>query len=179
MIIRRILCVLLLVPSVAGAQGSQKDVWEPFKFFVGSWEGTGKGQPGVSKTEREYKFVLNGKFLHVQNRSVYEPQAKNPRGEIHEDWGLLSFDKGRKQFVLRQFHVEGFVNQYVQTSLTPDGKTLVFTTELVENIPAGWRARETYRIIGSDEFIEVFELAEPGKDFELYSEGRYKRKKVS
>ena len=176
--IRGIIAAVLLLPSFLIAQTSgQRDTWEPFKYFVGSWEGTGNGQPGVSKTQREYKFVLNGKFLHVQSRSVYEPQAKNPKGEVHEDWGLLSFDKGRKQFVLRQFHVEGFVNQYVQTTSGADGKSFVFVTEQIENIPAGWRARETYRIVSADEFVEVFELAEPGKDFELYSEGRYRRKK--
>jgi len=176
--IRGIITAMLLLPSFLIAQNSgTRDTWEPFRYFVGSWEGTGKGQPGVSKTQREYKFVLNGKFLHVQNRSVYEPQAKNPKGEVHEDWGLLSFDKVRKQFVLRQFHVEGFVNQYVQSTSDTDSKTLVFVTEQIENIPAGWRARETYRIVSADEFVEVFELAEPGKNFELYSEGRYRRKK--
>lgn len=175
--IRKILNALLLLPSLVIAQSGRQDVWEPFKYFVGNWEGTGKGQPGVSKMQREYKFVLNGKFLQAQNRSVYEAQAKNPKGEIHEDWGLLSFDKSRKQFVLRQFHVEGFVNQYVMTSASADGKTFVFTTESIENIPAGWRARETYRIISADEFVEVFELAAPGKDFELYSESRHTRKK--
>src|ERR1700752_1351368 len=119
--IRKILMAMLLLPSFVTAQSGQHDVWEPFKYFVGTWEGTGKGQPGASKIQREYKFVLNGKFLQAQNRSVYEPQAKNPKGEIHEDWGLLSFDKSRKQFVLRQFHVEGFVNQYVMTSSSADG----------------------------------------------------------
>jgi hypothetical protein len=167
----------MLLPSLVIAQSAQQDVWEPLKYFVGSWEGTGNGQPGVSKTEREYQFVLNKKFLHVRNRSVYEPQPKNTRGEVHEDWGLLSFDKGRKRFVLRQFHAEGFVNQYVQTSFAPDGKSFALTTEQIENIPAGWRARETYRIVGPDEFVEVFELAEPGKEFEIYTENRYRRRK--
>ena len=175
--ISRVLSIVLLLPSFVIAQNAPRDVWEPLKFFVGSWQGTGKGQPGVSRTEREYKFVLNGKFLHVQNRSVYEPQAKNPKGESHEDWGLMSFDKSKKQFVLRQFHGEGFVNHYLQTNSSTDGKSLVFTTEHIENIPAGWRARETYRIVSPDEFVEVFELAEPGKDFEVYTENRYARKK--
>ena len=175
--IREVLIAVLLLPSFVVAQSSQQDVWQPFKYFVGNWEGTGKGQPGVSKMQREYKFVLNGKFLQAQNRSVYEPQAKNPKGEIHEDWGLLSFDKSRKQFVLRQFHGEGFVNQYVMTSSSADGKTFEFTTESIENIPAGWRGRETYRILSADEFVEEFELAAPGKDFELYSESRHRRKK--
>jgi hypothetical protein len=89
---------------------------------------------------------------------------------------MISFDKGRKKFVLRQFHVEGFVNQFVMTS-SDDGKTIVFTSESIENIPPGFRARETYKIVGPEEFIEVFEIAEPGKDFEVYSENHFKRKK--
>jgi hypothetical protein len=70
---------------------------------------------------------------------------------------------------------EGFVNQFVTTS--NDGKMIVFTSESIENIPAGWRARETYKLITADEFIETFELAGPGKDFEVYTENRYRRKK--
>ncbi len=79
--------------------------------------------------------------------------------------------------MLRQFHVEGFVNQFVMTSMSEDRKTFTFTSENIENIPAGWRARETYKFIAADEFIEVFELAEPAKDFEKYTENRYRRKK--
>jgi len=167
-----------MLVSVATAQTpARPDTWEPLRFFVGNWEGTGNGQPGVSKTQREYRFVLNNKFLHVQNKSTYDPQPKNLKGEVHEDWGFMSFDKARKSFVLRQFHVEGFVNEYVMTSSSADRKTMVFTTESIENIPAGFRARETYRILGPDEFVEVFEIAEPGKDFELYLENHYRRKK--
>ncbi len=178
MLVKVIIAALLLFPSLLIAQNNvRQDVWEPFKYFVGKWEGTGKGQPGVSKTQREYRFVLNDKFLQVQNKSVYEPQPKNPKGEVHEDWGLMGFDKGRKKFVFRQFHVEGFVNQYVMSSSSPDGKAIVFTTESIENIPTGFRARETYKILGPDEFVEIFEIAEPGKDFELYIENHYRRKK--
>jgi hypothetical protein len=170
--------VLCLLPVLlTGQTNPTKDVWQPLKFFIGEWEGTGAGKPGVSKTRREYRFVLNNKFIEIRNRSEYDPQPKNPKGEIHEDWGMISFDRGRKQFILRQFHVEGFVNQFVTTSVSEDGKTITFTSESIENIPAGWRARETYKLINADEFIEIFELAEPGKDFEKYSENRYRRKK--
>jgi hypothetical protein len=72
------------------------------------------------------------------------------------------------------FHTEGFVNTYVQQP-SADDKTIVFVSEAIENIPAGYRARETYTILSRDEFTERFEIAEPGKDFELYSEARLKR----
>jgi hypothetical protein len=169
--------LLSLSPPILAQTAQQPDVWEPLKYFVGSWEGTGKGQPGEAKVEREYQFVLKGKYLQAKNKSTYAPQEKNPKGEVHEDWGLFSYDRGRNQFVLRQFHVEGFVNQYALDRAASNHKTLVFITESIENVPAGWRARESYRILNNDEFIEIFELAGPGKEFEVYSENRFKRKK--
>lgn len=170
--------VLVVLSSFTfGQTNPRSDVWEPLRYLIGKWEGTGDGQPGVSKVQREYRLVLNDKFLHVQNRSVYDPQPKNPKGEVHEDWGMISYNKSQKQFVFRQFHVEGFVIQYVATSISADGKTSVLTSESIENIPAGWRARETYKIINPDEFTETFELAEPGKDFQVYTQNHFRRKK--
>lgn len=68
------------------------------------------------------------------------------------------------------------MNQYVSTSTSTDGKTIIFTSEGIQDIPSGWRAREKYKIVNPDEFTEVFELAEPGKDFQIYTEGRFRRK---
>jgi hypothetical protein len=173
----QLLIALLLWSSAQAQITKQPDAWEPLKYFVGLWEGEAKGQAGNGKVEREYQFVLNGKYLQAKNKFTYPPQEKNPKGEIHEDWGLFSYDRGRKQFVLRQFHVEGFVNQYALDREASNDKTLAFVTESTENIPAGWRARETYRILSNDELVEVYELAAPGKEFEVYSENRFKRKK--
>ena len=77
---------------------------------------------------------------------------------------------------MRQFHVEGFVNQYVEDEGSTARK-LVFTSEQIENIPVGFRARETYIVNGPDAFEEIFELAEPGKTFETYSHARFTRSK--
>ena len=89
---------------------------------------------------------------------------------------MISYDRVRKAFVLRQFHVEGFVNQYVAqpTREAP----LTFISEAIENFRAGYGARETYTVTEPDSFVARFELAEPGKDFELYSETRFHRRKT-
>lgn len=152
-------------------------MWTPLLFLVGTWEGTGSGQPGTGHYERSYEFVLNNKFLHVKNKSTYPPQELNPNGEVHEDWGFISYDKGRKTFVYRQFHAEGFVTQYILESISPDSRSFTFVSESIENIHTGWRAKESYRVISPDEFIETFELAEPGKDYEVYTECHLKRTK--
>ncbi len=152
------------------------DVWKPFQFFVGKWEGTGEGQPGKSRGTQEYSFVLGGQFLQVRNVALFEPQEKNPKGERHEDWGFFSFDRTRKVYVLRQFHVEGFVNQYICTGPTPDGKTYVFLSEAIENLPPGYKARLTYKTLDEWSFEQTFDLAPPGQELACYSKGVMARK---
>ena len=53
----------------------------------------------------------------------------------------MSYDKAAKKLVLRQFHVEGFVNHYVLESVSEDGRTIVFVTAAIENIAPGFRGR--------------------------------------
>ena len=160
----------------AVAQSSPPDNFAPLAPLLGKWQGTSEGQPGNGTVEREYDRALGSRFVRVRNRSTYPPQEKNPKGEKHEDEGFFSFDRARKQIVLRQFHVEGFVNTYVQDADAKPG-TLSFTSESIENIPAGWRARETYVFHGAGEFEEIFELSEPGKPFAVYSRTLLKRVK--
>ena len=91
----------------------------PFKFFTGAWTGDSEGQPGKGKYDRTYEFVMNNKFIEVKNKSTYPPSQNDPKGDVHEDHGFIRYDKVRKTFVLRQFHIEGFVNQYKIESISP------------------------------------------------------------
>jgi hypothetical protein len=172
-----LIALLLLTPIVTYSQTKQDSLWLPFKPFIGKWTGESEGQPGKGKYERSYEAVLNKKFIEVKNKSTYPPSSSKANGEVHEDHGFISYDKARKTFILRQFHIEGFVSQYKIESMSPDKKTIVFISESIENIPAGFRAKESYQVVSENEIIETFELAEPGKDFELYSKAILKRVK--
>lgn len=77
--------------------------------------------------------TLNDKFIHVAGKSTYAPQAKNPKGEVHEDVGFISYDTPAQKLVLRQFHVEGFVNHSVLESISEDDRTRVFVSVAVLN----------------------------------------------
>lgn len=171
---------ILLVIAVLGVQlgarqgDSKPDRFATLRFLAGTWRGDQAGQPGRGTAERTYQFILNDRFLQETNTSTYPPQEKNRNGEVHHHLSMIGYDTARKLFVFRQFHTEGFVNTYVQQP-TADDKTIVFVSEAIENIPPGYRARETYTILSRDEFIERFEIADPGKDFELYSEAHLKR----
>ena len=141
---KQLALIILLGPTLTFGQISKQDsVWLPLKFMIGKWTGTSEGQPGKGKYERSYQFALNKRFIEVKNKSTYLPSKNHPEGEVHEDRGFISYDRGRKTFVLRQFHIEGFVNQFKTESISPDGKTIVFITESIENIPKGYRPKET------------------------------------
>ncbi|HEX9653215.1 MAG TPA: hypothetical protein VGA99_05850 [bacterium] len=173
----RILSSLIwFLPVMLLAQTEPADVWEPLRHFPGQWTGAETGKSGIGDGERTYEFIMNGRYLYFKNKSVFKPQEKNPQGEVHEDWTFYSYDRFRKMFVMRQFNIEGFVNQFVLDSLAADGKTLVFVSESVENAPSGFRARMTYRIVAADEFNETFELAPPGQEFSIYTENHWKRR---
>jgi len=167
---KALLVAVFIMPFAGSAQTTKQDsIWQPFKFFVGNWQGQGGGEPGIGEYERAYQFVLGKKFIEVRNKSTYPPSDNYPKGEVHENIDFFSYDKGRQSFVLRQFHIEGFVNQYKLESISADGKRIVFVSEAIENIPAGWRAKETYQILNDNQFQETFELAEPNKEFNVYT----------
>jgi hypothetical protein len=174
----KLLTIAAMAAALAGPRAiAQSDSLSPIRFLEGMWEGKATGEPGKGISKREYRYDLNGRFLSGRNKSVYEPKTVDAKPEVHEDFGIYSYDRALKKIVLRQFHGEGFVNEYTLDSVSPDGKSLEFTTVRIENIAPGWRAKEEYRVISSDEIVETFSLAAPGKEFAVYSETHLKRVK--
>jgi hypothetical protein len=172
------IAALALSAAVGGAPPAAapgEDPWQPVRFLLGRWNGTVQGEAGNGTVTRSYEFTLAGRFIEERNVSTYAAQEKNRKGEVHEHRSFLSYDRKRQKLVLRQFHQEGFVNTYVFNPAESTPNTLVFDSESFENIAPGFRARETYEVYSSDEFIETFEVAEPGKALDLYSRTRFTR----
>lgn len=177
----RVLALLacLLAAADARAQEKKPDPWAPIRFLVGDWEGTASGEAGSGTVRRSYSFVLKDRFIYEKNVSTYPPQEANKAGEVHEHWSMLSFDRKRSSLILRQFHQEGFVNQYRNDASAGAPGKLVFESEGFENFDNSWKARETYEVRSADEFVETFELAPPGKPFRVYSRTTFVRVKPS
>lgn len=175
---KRFLIIILVVLPLLLLAGQEKtqDPWEPFQYFIGKWRGVGEGKSGQSTLDREYYFKFNKKFIYNTNRAVFKPTEKNKKGEIHEDFGVISFDRIRKKFIFRQFHVEGFINHYT-AEISADRKTYAFVSESLENMPPGWKTRIVIKIEDKDKFSERFELASPGKEFGCLITNRLSRKK--
>ena len=170
--------LLLLIASAtvtSAADDVKPDPWQPVRFLVGAWKGTVTGESGTGTVERTYRFILNDKFIQEDNTSTYPPQEANKKGEVHHHLSIISYDRKRKTLMMRQFHEESFVNLYAMKPPAGSGSLLVFESENFENFDNAWKARETYEVLSPDEFTETFELAPPGKPFEIYSRNRFKR----
>lgn len=161
------MCLCSTMVTFAAGQDSSPDPWQSVQRLLGEWAGTTNGQAGSGSVLRRYAQVMGQRYIHETNTSTYPPQERNKAGEVHEHWGMVSFDKARKVLMLRQFHIEGFVNTYRQVS-DPGAELLVFESEAFENFSNSWKARETYTFLGEDEFVETFELAPPGKPYQIY-----------
>ena len=170
-------CVTVLAAAADAPQpgGLASDPWQPVRFLLGRWTGTVQGESGNGTVVRSYELALANRFIEERNVSTYPAQAGNRKGEVHEHRGFISYDKLRKKLVLRQFHQEGFVNTYVFNAAESTPTALVFDAESLENLDSGFRARETYEMYSNDEFVETFEVAEPGKPLDLYSRTRFTR----
>jgi hypothetical protein len=170
-----LLILIFLLSSLALPQTTaKKDPWEPLKFLEGKWEDI---KPGVSTNKQTYRFVMNNKYLGMKTKAVFEPTDKKPKGEIHEDAGMISYDNARKTFVMRCFYIEGFVIQYT-LAISEDGKVLTFSSkEAIENAPPGTKAKLVFKKISNDQFEEKFFVAWPKKDYTCFVTNNLKRVK--
>jgi hypothetical protein len=165
----------VLTASAANSPSPMNDRWGRVRFLLGTWEGTASGEPGKGTVQRTYELVLGGQFIEERNTSRYETKAGVKLVQQHR--GFLSYDKERKTFMLRRFHDEGFVNLYVLNTDRSMAEYLIFDSVTFENFSNEWKARENYDVISPDEFVEIVERAEPGKNFVEYSRNHFKRKK--
>jgi hypothetical protein len=167
--------LLLLNAPVLGQEKNNEIAWGAFDYFRGQWLGHETGKAGVGKGERTYEYILGGRYLLSRNKSTFEPQEQNPKGEVHEDWAIFSRDKNRNTFVIREFNSEGFVNEFTLDTSSSGENTFVFVSEKSENAPPGLRARLTFKLENENHFTEIFELALPGKDFTVWLQNFWRR----
>ena len=164
---RRIFVFIILLASLAVAQPEAKtDELAVLKFLEGKWIDE---KPGVSKVVQDYEFIMNGKYLSMKTRAVFEPSEKNPKSEVHEDFGIFSYDQSRKTLVFRQFHIEGFVIYYALEKKDQNEKELTFVSEQIENAPPGTKTKEIFKFVGEDKVEQSFHVAWPNREFACYS----------
>lgn len=162
--------LFVLVISVAG---EKVDRWANLRYLIGTWK--------MEKTDvtniQNYSFLFNGQFIQMKTRAVFKPTEKKPRGEIHEDLNIFSYDGTSGTMMLRSFYSEGFVNIFTLSDVSGDGKVLTFTTRAVEDAPEGTKAKLILQKISDTEMIEKFFVAWPDKEYACISDNHLKKVK--
>lgn len=147
---------------------SQHTKFEKINALIGNWEGEGSGfGNNKSKIISSFTLVMGGTYIEVKNDSKFEPTDKNPKGEHHIDWGMISYDKSRDKIVFRQFNIESFVNQYVLNEEKSTSTSFVFETENIENLSTG-KARWIINIKNDKTIETIFDVSFSGDNFTCF-----------
>jgi hypothetical protein len=159
-----VLTVILFAALLAPPAGNS------LQFLEGEWTAEGGGQPGqASAGGFRFQPELDGKILLRTNRSEYPASANRP-AIVHKDLMVIYPGAEGKPARADYWDNEGHVIRY---TVTADGKSAVF---LSDADAAGPRFRLTYAVTDAKTLSIKFEMAQPGKDFQIYVEGTARRK---
>lgn len=165
-------CALICAATAVAAEPA-KDGLAELRWMEGDWRGIGEGDPGTSGSERHVDSYLGNKYIRATGLSVYPKQEKNPKGEVHSQLNLWSFDRARGAIVMREFDTLGFVCTYVLDKAASAPDRWVVVAESLENVPKGWKARYVITRMSADEYHELLELDPDGKGFQPYVTNRF------
>ena len=155
----------------ARENAAKEDAWAVHRLLPGRWEIKIDGRLGQGTGNRHYEFIFNDQFLVGRHASIRLPQEQSPDGDYHRELTIYSFDSERNTIVLRQFIVEGYVLQF---TCETESMRFVCVTENIEN-GTGMAARTTLEFTNPYQFSEVFELAGPGEELQVYFKNTFTR----
>ncbi len=100
------LVFVILMASLAPAQTAAKNPWAVWEPFLGTWVGSGSGQPGEGAGEFSVKPELQGAVLVRRNYAEY-PATKDKPAYRHDDLMVIygDGDKTRADYWDNEGHV--------------------------------------------------------------------------
>ncbi|HKE07272.1 MAG TPA: hypothetical protein VKB48_05550 [Candidatus Acidoferrum sp.] len=147
-----------------------KALWADWDAFLGTWQGTGNGEPTQGRGEFSFAPELQGAVLVRHNFAEY-PASKDRPAYRHDDFMVIYLGADNQKPRADYWDNEGHVIHY-EVELSP-GK-LVFLSDPAQPGP---RYRLTYRKTGEDELKLTFEIAPPADRsvFKTYIEASARR----
>jgi hypothetical protein len=164
------LLVFFSFAAAAQTQSQTKDRWADWKPFLGTWQGTGTGQPGQGAGEFTLQAELQNGILVRRNYAEY-PATKDKPAYRHDDLMVIYPDneKTRADYWDNEAHV---IHYLAEISA---GK-LVFTSDPAQPGP---RFRLTYTSTTANDTLKIlFEIAPPNDPsaFKTYIEASARRR---
>jgi len=167
------LFLFVLLPTMVFCQNK----FTKFDFFIGNWQGVETGVSGDGIGFRTYSYELGENYIFQKNQSTFPKTDEKPKGEVHRDFGVFSYNSTKNELIYRSFNIENFTNIFVlNDSLSTENK-FVFITREIENNPGNWEARVTIEKISDTEFKEFFDIAMDGENFTPFLQNHWHKVK--
>ena len=141
--------------ALAAALLASSGQWDNLKFLIGDWT----AESGAFSLRPD----LDGKILVRKNRST-------AKGAVHEDLMVIYSGPGAGNAGLRAIFWDN-EDHVIQYKVTADGKQAVFVSDGEQ----GPRYRLTYTSTAPAAISIKFEVAPPGKDFQVYLQAPARR----
>jgi hypothetical protein len=174
---RLIITLLLITFLLPNLLFSQNTNFQNLEVLIGSWKGNGSGfSGGTSTITTSFAYALDQKYIYTKNQSSFPPSEENAKGDEHQDWGMISYHKGKKAIIYRQFHNEGYVIEYALNDSLSSDNTFVFESFSIDNFVPGGRARFTILMKAKNVIETIFDISFPGKEFACFGKNTLVRK---
>jgi hypothetical protein len=164
---------ILMFMSVLPIIGFSQNPFDKINFLIGNWQGVETGVAGEGIGYRTYSYELGGNYIMEKNQSTFPKSDKNPKGEVHKDIGMFSYNSNKKEIVYRSFNIENFTNIFVLKDTLSTETKFIFITREIENNPGNWKARVMIEKISDTEFMEFFDIAMDGENFKPFLQNHW------
>jgi len=154
-----------------------QDHFDKLNFLIGNWQGVEIGVSGDGIGFRTYSLELGGNYIVEKNQSTFPKSEKKPHGEVHRDFGVMSYNGNDSSIVYRSFNIEGFTNIFVLVDTLSSDEKFVFITREIENNPGNWKAKVVIEKKSETEFLESFDIAFDGNNFKPFLKNHWHRVK--
>ncbi len=153
---RFVIVVLLLSVIAVRAQELRPDRWAEWQPFLGTWQGSGSGEPGQGGGSFTFAPELQGSVL-VRHSYAQYPATKDKPAYRHDDLMVIYRDgssgKTRADYWDNEEH---FIRYFAEFS--DGGRKLVMLSDASQTGP---RYRLTYTKTGDNDLKLTFEIAPP------------------
>lgn len=153
--------------------GFSQNKFDQFDFLIGNWQGVETGVSGDGIGFRAYTYELGKNYIMERNQSTFPKSDKKPKGEVHRDIGIFSYNANKEEIVYRSFNIENFTNIFVLNDSLSTETKFIFITREIENNPGNWKARVVIEKISDTEFKEFFNIAMDGETFNPFLQNHW------
>lgn len=164
---------VLFLTAILPIVGFSQNKFAKFDFLIGNWQGVEKGVSGDGIGYRTYNYELGENYIIEKNQSTFPKTDKKPKGEVHKDIGIFSYNSNKNELIYRSFNIENFTNIFVLNESESTDAKFVFITREIENNPGNWKAKVIIEKISNTEFKEFFDIAMDGENFQPFLQNHW------